>query len=665
MFQRILIANRGEIACRVIRTCREMGIATTAVYSEADRDARHALAADSAVCIGPPEAAASYLDINAIVAAAKRVGAEAIHPGYGFLSENAEFAACCAEAGLTFIGPSPDVIRRMGSKIEAKAAAIKAGLPVVPGYSGKVQEDDLLAAEARRIGAPVMIKASAGGGGRGMRLVKDLSEFGDDLAAARAEALSAFGDGDILLERFIARSRHIEVQVLADRHGNVRHLGERDCSIQRNHQKIIEETPAPDFAPEIRERMVTDAVKLAGGIGYDSAGTVEFIYDTENGEYFFLEMNTRLQVEHPVTEMVTGHDLVAWQIRIAAGEEITFSQSEVRFDGAAMEARIAAEDPAQGYLPQTGEVTHYLEPTGEQIRVDSGLTEGMTVSPYYDSMLAKVIARGPDRPAAVRRLRRALNDYRIAGVGTNMAFISGVLDREEFNAGQIHTAFLDRHFPDGWRAPDKGTRDIAAAALAYYLSLSPDSQIPWQTLGAWRLTEPAGANGSTVLHVRHDDEADVEVRITGRAGNHEIVVGDEPALVLDAVELAGGVLTFTGADCRRDIPVHVDGDRVTLFLQTTTHDFNVHLPEQVLLGSNAGGQTDVDGQIRAPMPGLVTEVRVEAGDTVSAGGIVVIMEAMKLQQSLRSETGGQVGEVQCAAGDNVVGGALLVEFSPE
>ncbi len=665
MFQRILIANRGEIACRVIRTCREMGIATTAVFSEADRGARHADAADDAVCIGPPEAAASYLNADAVIAAAKSVNADAVHPGYGFLSENADFAAGCADAGLTFIGPSADVIRCMGSKIEAKAAAEQAGLPVVPGYYGTDQDDGLLSAEARRIGAPVLIKASAGGGGRGMRLVEDLSGFDEALAAARAEALSAFGDGSVLLERYVAQARHIEVQILADRNGAVLHLGERDCSIQRNHQKIIEETPAQDLPPEVRERMTADAVKLAAGIGYDSAGTVEFILDGEGGDYYFLEMNTRLQVEHPVTEMVTGLDLVAWQIRTAAGEPLTLGQKDIAFTGTAIEARVAAEDPAQAYLPQSGTVTGYAEPTGDGVRVDSGLTEGTVASPYYDSMLAKVIATGPDRPTAVRRLRQALERTRIAGVGTNISFLGDVLGQESFAAGRVHTAFLDQHYPAGWQAPAAGDRDFATAALAYSLSQPSDPNTPWQSLGAWRITEPAGVTGTAVLHVRQANDSTVEVRLAGRAGCYLVDVGGLPAAELAEVEFEDGVLRFTEAGRQRDIPFHLDGNHLTLFSAEATHVFSVHPPEHVLLGGNAKADAETDGQIRAPMPGLITEVRVETGDTVTAGGIVVIMEAMKLQQSLRSEDGGVVGQVHCAPGENVVGGALLVELSPE
>src|SRR6266702_728471 len=447
MFSKILIANRGEIACRIIRTARRMGIATVAVYSEADAAALHVALADEARLIGPPPARESYLDIAAVIAAARDSGAAAVHPGYGFLSENAEFAEACAKAGLVFIGPSPEVIRAMGSKAAAKALMEAHGVPVVPGYHGAEQHEGRLVAEAGRIGFPVMIKASAGGGGRGMRIVAGVGEFAAALDGARREAVGAFGDDRMLIERYLAAPRHIEVQVFGDAHGNAVHLFERDCSIQRRHQKIIEEAPAPGLDPAQRAAIGNAALKAARAVGYVGAGTVEFIVPTDKkagDAFYFMEMNTRIQVEHPVTEAVTGVDLVEWQLRIAAGEELPLRQEELALNGHAIEARLYAENPARDFLPSTGTLHALHLPEGEGVRVESGVRAGDSVSPFYDPMIAKLIAWGEDRETARARLRRALGDTALVGVATNLGFLTRVAADPDFAAGRVDTRFIER-----------------------------------------------------------------------------------------------------------------------------------------------------------------------------------------------------------------------------
>ncbi len=637
MFKTLLIANRGEIACRIIRTCRAMGVRSVAVYSEADRDAVHVGLADEAVCIGPAEARLSYLDIGAILDAARETGAEAIHPGYGFVAENADFASACAAAGLTFVGPSPAAISRMGSKIEAKAVAEAIGVPVVPGYYGDDQSDQNLAAEAQRLGAPLLIKASAGGGGRGMRRVDDIADFANALASARAEALAAFGNGDVLLERYVERPRHIEVQLLCDRHGTALHLYERDCSVQRNHQKVIEEAPAPDLSAALRDRLTGDALKLATAIAYDSVGTVEFILDRDSGEIYFLEMNTRLQVEHPVTEMITGLDIVEWQIRVAAGQALPFAQSDIQIDGWAMEARVAAEDPAQAYRPQVGRVRYYRQPTGDNVRVDSGLEAGQEITPYYDSMIAKVIAHGPDRDAARTRLGQAAADMRIGGLGTNIAFLTDILSHADFAAADIDTTFIARAFADGWQAPTPTPRHLAAAARAFVRARNDaESLNPWQSLGAWRLT---GNPGTGVVYVSQANAPPVAVHVTENNNENNNEDDDED-------------------------DIHVEGALVTIFESPATHEFSVHLPEQVLLG-RAGARHDGGDILRAPMPGLVAAVLVEAGQRVEAGQTVVVLEAMKLMQDLSAPRDGVIATINCQPGDTVSGGAVLIEFETE
>ncbi len=465
----VLVANRGEIARRVFRACRELGVRSAAVYSDVDAGSVWSRAADCSVPLGGTTAAETYLDIDKILHAARTVGADAIHPGYGFLSENAAFAERCAAAGVVFIGPSPDAMRALGSKVNARAAAIAAGVPVIPGADGRGLAPAALAAEAAQIGFPVLIKASAGGGGRGMRIVEGPAGFADAAQAAAAEALSAFGDDHLLVERYFPRSRHIEVQVLGDAHGNVVHLFERECSIQRRHQKIIEESPSPALSPATRRAITEAAVALARQVGYTSAGTVEFLLD-EAGAFYLLEMNTRLQVEHPVSEAVTGLDLVAWQIRVAGGERLGFSQADLTQRGHAIECRVYAEDPAQGFLPSIGTLRHYRAPSGPGVRCDDGVATGSVISPHYDAMIAKVIAQGWDRPSAIRRAQGALAATVVLGVTTNVPYLQAILAHPAFAAGDTTTRFLDEHLP-GWR-PDGDLTDDEWLAIAAFESLA-------------------------------------------------------------------------------------------------------------------------------------------------------------------------------------------------
>ncbi len=450
--KRVLVANRGEIAVRVIRACRSLGLETVAVYSEADRGALHTALADRAVCIGPPRATASYLHVPSLLAAAQGTGADAVHPGYGFLAENAAFARACEEAGLVFVGPPPDAIALMGDKVRARELAAEIGVPVIPGSRGALGSPDEAADAGRRFGYPLLLKAAAGGGGRGMRVIRAPAELADGFVAARAEAEAAFGDGTLYAERFLERVRHVEVQVLADRAGGALHLGERDCSVQRRHQKVLEESPSPAVAPPVRAAMGEAALALVRHIGYHNAGTVEFVLDPAEGRFFFIEMNTRIQVEHPVTEALTGLDLVAWQLRLAAGEPLPVSQADVRPEGHAIECRINAEDPERGFQPSPGVVTEWAVPAGDGIRVDTHMAPGAVVPPFYDSLIAKLIVHAPDRPAAIERMRRALGALRVAGVETTARFHRRILDHADFVAGRVHTRWVEEELMAARRA---------------------------------------------------------------------------------------------------------------------------------------------------------------------------------------------------------------------
>ncbi|UUP19933.1 acetyl/propionyl/methylcrotonyl-CoA carboxylase subunit alpha [Nitratireductor thuwali] len=662
-FTRVLIANRGEIAGRIQRACRKLGLEAVAVFSEADRDAPFVAEADHAVCIGPAAPAESYLKVDAILEAARASGAGAIHPGYGFLSENAEFAARVEEAGLVFIGPSPEAIARMGSKIEAKAAAEAAGVPVLPGYRGADQSDDLLLKEAQALGVPFLVKASAGGGGRGMRLVTDPGAAGEAIAAARAEAKGAFGDPTVFLERYTPRARHVEVQVLGDAHGHVLHLGDRDCSLQRNHQKLIEEAPAPDIPDALRSAMRDAAVRLARAIGYRSAGTVEYLYDPARAEFYFLEMNTRLQVEHPLTEAITGIDLVEWQLRIARGEVLGFAQEEVSFDGHAIEVRLAAENPAENFRPETGTITLWAPPGS--VRLDSGVEEGSVVGHHYDSMLAKLIAHGADRDEAIRKAVAALDDFATGGVGVNLAFQRALITHADFVAVAHYTASLAEMFPCGWTAPVADDETRALAALALHLHLAPAPDTPWQSLGAWRLTEAAGRAGAACYW---SDDADAPIRVAGQRTRLEVILPDRTRLGVEGARLTAQRLTgrMDGAPFTRRAHVLRSGHRWQVHLSAPEGMMMVPLrtlqDRHLQRASGAAGGADT---LRAPMPGAVAEIRVALGDRVSKGETLVVLEAMKLLQGLAAPVAGLVAEIYCAPGDTIAGGAPLVRLDPE
>jgi 3-methylcrotonyl-CoA carboxylase alpha subunit len=659
VFETVLIANRGEIARRVIRSARRLGLRCVAVYSEADRGAAHVTEADAAYCIGPPPAAESYLRGEVILAAARAAGAEAIHPGYGFLSENAAFAEACAAAGIVFIGPPPAAIRAMGSKSEAKALMQAAGVPLVPGYHGSEQSADHLVAEAHKVGYPVMIKASAGGGGKGMRVVADPEDFLDGLEAARREAKASFGDDHVLLERYLAAPRHIEMQIFRDDHANAVHLFERDCSSQRRHQKVIEEAPAPGLGEDLREAIGEAALRAAEAIDYRGAGTVEFLVDGE--AFYFMEMNTRLQVEHPVTEMITGFDLVEWQLRVAAGEPLPVTQRDIVATGHAIEARLYAEDPAAGFLPSTGQLLHLSFPEGEEgLRFDSGVRPGDGVSVFYDPMIAKVIAWGPDRVVALSRLQRALARSEVAGVVTNVGFLQAVLSHTRFAAGVVDTAFIDQQRATLVAAEEDVPESVlAAAALAEIdwrredarrqAAASGDPHSPWQLTNGWRLN---AETHTELTFVSGEETLDVTVHF-GRDGLRLKLPGGEVSAAVEPqadgrLSLRLGDAGFSARVLRRGAErwVVVEGASYLLVLEDPFRH----------LGSEAAG----GGRIVAPMPGKVTAVLVEAGDRVEEGTPLLRLEAMKMEHTLTAPHDGVVETLACEEGDLVEEGAELV-----
>ncbi|WP_028938223.1 acetyl/propionyl/methylcrotonyl-CoA carboxylase subunit alpha [Pseudonocardia spinosispora] len=662
MFDTVLIANRGEIAVRVIRTLRSLGVRSVAVFSDADAGARHVAEADVAVHIGPTPAGQSYLNVRAVVDAAVRTGAQAVHPGYGFLSENAEFAHACADAGLVFIGPPVSAIEAMGDKIRAKATVSAAGVPVVPGGGEAGQSDDELARIARETGFPVLLKPSAGGGGKGMRLVHAEAELTDAITGARREARSSFGDDTLLVERFISDPRHIEIQVLADQHGTVLHLGERECSLQRRHQKIIEEAPSPLLTPEQREAMGSAAVEAARACGYSGAGTVEFIVsghpsiNSAGGpvyDYFFMEMNTRLQVEHPVTEMVTGLDLVELQLRVAAGEKLGLTQSDIVLDGHAVEARVYAEDPARGFLPTGGTVLRLHEPSGPGLRVDSALRPDLEVGGAYDPMLAKVIAHGPDRETALRRLDGALADTSILGVSTNVAFLRALLRHPSVVAGELDTGLVERALDDlvDDRIPDPV---YAVAALQRVLELEPAGPLtdPWAIPGGWRLGEPAWSTWRFELS-GHDP---VDVRVRGRADAAEVAVGDaEPTHCALRAEGPDLVLSYSGAT-QRYATAGVNGQR-WLGRRGRSWALSETGPLAAARGGAAG---EAGGTVRSPMPGTVLTVSVADGDAVTAGQPLLVIEAMKMEHTLAAPTDGVVSDLVVKPGQQVAVDQALI-----
>ncbi len=652
---RVLIANRGEIACRVIATCRRMGLASVAVYSDADAGALHARLADDAVRIGPAEAARSYLDADAVVAAALSSGADAIHPGYGFLSERTVLPRLCGAHGLTWIGPSAACIERMGSKIEAKRIARDAGIACVPGYDGDDQSDARLAREAAAIGYPVLVKASAGGGGRGMRRVDTADGLADALASARAEAQAAFGSPALLLEKLIGRPRHLEVQLAGDRHGNLVHLFERECSIQRNYQKVIEEAPAPNLAEPVRQRLFDAAVRLGRAIGYDSLGTAEFILEDGDDTPWFLEMNTRLQVEHPVTEQVTGLDLVEWQIRIARGERLPLQQPEVVLRGVAIEARLNAEDPAHDYRPGTGTLLRFDAARVEGIRVETGVEAGSVVTPHYDSLLAKLIATAPGRAEAAQRLAAALGRLVVLGVPCNQAFLRDIVAHPAFRAGRLTTRFLDEAFAGGWRpaqADPALVRDAAVAA--WLLSVERSAPGPWATLGGFRVTEPAGRPARLFLEI-HDGAEIQAVTVTGSAARFAVDNGE-----MAEATVRDGIVTLRSHTRTARFATAQDGDAILLSADGHVHTRRVLPVVEAVTGPKAaaGGP-----RLTAPMPGLIVAVEVAPGDRVEAGQLAVTMEAMKVVMRLPAPVSGRVLRVACAPSDTVKNGDLLIEIA--
>ncbi|BAE49478.1 acetyl-CoA carboxylase biotin carboxylase subunit [Paramagnetospirillum magneticum] len=661
MFDKILIANRGEIACRVMRTAKRLGIRTVAVYSEADANAMHVAMADEAVLIGPAAAAESYLKGDVILEAAKRTGAQAIHPGYGFLSENAGFAEACAKAGVVFIGPPVGAIHAMGSKAESKRLMEAAGVPLVPGYHGKGQTLEELTREAAIIGYPVLVKASAGGGGKGMRVVSEASGLAEAVASAKREAKAAFGDDSLLLETYLGRPRHVEIQVFCDTHGNGVYLFERDCSIQRRHQKVIEEAPAPALADETRRAMGEAAVAAAQAVDYVGAGTVEFLY--QDGRFFFIEMNTRLQVEHPVTEMITGLDLVEWQLLVASGGKLPLAQEQLSRKGHAFEARLYAEDPSRDFLPAIGKLVHLAPPSeNRHVRVDTGVRQGDQVTPFYDPMIAKLIVWDEDRDSALRRLRRALADYQVAGVTTNVSFLGAIAAHPAFAALEIDTGFIERYRadlqPPAAPVPAMG---LAFASLALLLwreedsartaARSGDPHSPWHQTNGWRL------NDDNHHDFRFMDGAD-ERRVTV----HFVADGwslDLPDQTLSArrATLSGTTLSAEIGGERRTASVVRSGFDITVLHDG--HAWKIKLDDP---SATAAEREGGDGRLAAPMPGTVVQVLVQPGDAVTAGQPLIVVEAMKMEHAIKAPAEGKVAAIHFKVGDTVAEGVELLAF---
>lgn len=654
MFDTVLVANRGEIAVRVIRTLRRLGIRSVAVYSDADAGARHVREADTAVRLGPAPARESYLDIGKVIDAALRTGAQAIHPGYGFLSENKDFAAACDRAGVVFLGPSAHAIEVMGDKITAKNAVVAFDVPVVPGIARPGLTDDELVAAAEDVGYPVLVKPSAGGGGKGMRLVEEPARLAEALISARREAASAFGDDTLFLERFMLRPRHIEVQVLADTHGNVVHLGERECSLQRRHQKVIEEAPSPLLDAATRARIGEAACNTARSVDYVGAGTVEFIVSADRpDEFFFMEMNTRLQVEHPVTEAVTGLDLVEWQLRVAAGEKLAFAQDDVELNGHAIEARVYAEDPARGFLPTGGQVLQVIEPSGAGVRVDSSLLADTVVGSDYDPMLSKVIAHGADRGQALARLDRALSQTTVLGVQTNIEFLRFLLADPRVQAGDLDTALLDERLADF--APLAVPDDVFAAA-GLYVQWAIDRRARgnlWATPNGWRV----GGAAAPVRTAMRTPLRSETVSVWGLPGSATVEVGDGETAIA-TVQLEHGQLVVTLDSVRREYRC-AEADR-HLWIGDERGTWHIREAEEHKIDRAAG---DRPAEVLSPMPGNVIAVQVGSGDEVSEGDVVVVVEAMKMEHALAAPVSGQA-EVLVAVGDQVKFEQVLARFVP-
>ncbi|HEX3216557.1 MAG TPA: acetyl/propionyl/methylcrotonyl-CoA carboxylase subunit alpha [Aestuariivirgaceae bacterium] len=668
MFHKILIANRGEIACRIIRTARRMGLRTVAVYSEADARALHVDMADEAVAIGPAPSAQSYLAIDRIIEACRTTGAEAVHPGYGFLAERAAFAEALAAAGIVFVGPNPAAIEAMGDKIESKRAAARAGVSIVPGHLGVIVDQDEAVTIAADIGYPVMIKASAGGGGKGMRIAHSAEEVRDGFARARSEALSSFGDDRVFIEKFIVDPRHVEIQVLGDKHGNVIHLGERECSIQRRNQKVIEEAPSPLLDPETRARMGAEAVALAKAVDYDSAGTVEFVAGQDRS-FFFLEMNTRLQVEHPVTELVTGIDLVEQMIRVAAGERLSLTQADVTLTGWAVESRIYAEDPYRNFLPSTGRLTRYRPPPAESksgitVRNDTGVYEGGEISIYYDPMIAKLCTHAPDRPAAIRAMADALDDFFIDGIRHNVPFLARIMENERWRSGALSTGFIREEFPDGFEAiaPDPKLRDRLAsvAVVLDHVENRRKRRITGQMSGQpvrfstcrvvalgdeWLPIDIVGESDRLIRIVQHAEaggERAVETDWSPAEPVFEGRIDGRPVRVQVRRVLNGYRLSHRGVEIVARVYTGREAELARL------------MPERVL--------SDAARRLLCPMPGLIVSIAVEVGQEVKAGEPLAIVEAMKMENVLRAERDGKVKAIHARKGDSLAVDAVIMEF---
>jgi len=645
-FRKILIANRGEIALRIMRTARRLGYGVVAVYSDADRDALHVREADEAVRIGEALPAQSYLNIGAIIAAAKSSGSDAVHPGYGFLAENEDFAQACHDAGLVFIGPSPEAIKAMGNKAGAKEIMQAAGVPCVPGYQGVDQSETVMLAEAQRIGFPVMIKAVAGGGGRGMRLVADATAFLDALRSARSEAQSAFGSATVILERAIIDPRHIEIQVFGDAFGNAIHFGERDCSVQRRHQKLIEEAPSPKITPELRARMGTVAVNAIKSIGYQGAGTLEFLLD-QKGEFHFMEMNTRLQVEHPVTEAITGLDLVELQLRVASGEPLGLRQENIQFFGHAIEVRLCSEDAAHDFMPQSGRMAVWQMPDG--LRVEHALRSGSEIPPFYDSMIAKLISHGATRDEARRRLVHGIEQTAAFGVTTNQAFLSACLRHAEFAAGRATTAFIGQNRGD-LLAPRKAARSDAAFAALLLYATDPFAP-PWQSGRSLAATFPRPAR------VELDDALyDIEIMVERDGGYAARLDGTEYRFEID--ELGREAIRFRSDGLSGSARFFREGDRLYILRQGIT----VSVRDVTMSAPAAVGASSSDGRIRAAMNGRVVAVLVKEGEPIAAGQPVITLEAMKMEHVHSAPISGTISVVQVIEGDQVMTGRIMVEI---
>ncbi|XP_048588793.1 methylcrotonoyl-CoA carboxylase subunit alpha, mitochondrial [Nematostella vectensis] len=666
---KILVANRGEIACRVMHTARRMGVQTVAVYSDADAKSLHVSLADEAYRIGPAPSSESYLKMHKIMEVAKKTGAQAIHPGYGFLSESPEFADLCQEENIIFIGPPASAIRDMGIKSTSKSIMSDAGVPIIQGYHGEDQSVVRLQQEAERIGYPVMLKAVRGGGGKGMRIVNSPDEFHEMLESAKNESIKSFNDDSMLVEKFVETPRHVEVQVFGDRQGNVVYLYERDCSVQRRHQKIIEEAPAPGVSDEVRRSIGEAAVRAAKAVGYFGAGTVEFIMDSSQN-FYFMEMNTRLQVEHPITEMITGLDLVEWQLKIAAGEDLPLKQEEVQLHGHAFEARVYAEDPSSDFLPGAGPLLHLTTPQETQhIRIDTGVRQGDQVSTYYDPMIAKLVVWSETRPSALRLLKESLKKYNVVGLETNISFLTSLCDHNSFQAGDVHTDFIKQHMADLF--PAKGSMpgdDVAQAGLALLLlereqrnekaAASSDTFSLWNTSGSFRI------NSELRRRIRlNDGDAKIEMFITyNRDGSFDIEIGDELFNVSGSLSREGGktmlTATVNGRICKSAL-VDQDGT-LHLFTKDGCRRLHRHVPKY--LKSTLGGAV---GGAAAPMPGNIVKVLVEPGQEVEQGQVLVVMEAMKMEHSIRSPKAGVIDRVLCSVGGSVTRHAQLVQFKDQ